>query len=537
MKRLKGWPIYLSLTLILLLVFIAGTVALADTTVDPKDVFLKMPTSADLNKEYDGKQPAWVDFDYNINPVPTLWVNDKSKGEDGLGLVYLDIYRQNEASGQYEEYDMGRYPGNMEGPGFNMDAAGFFNYGPRYGERYFSLKTVFVGKYKAVWLIPIYGTNTENFNEYEYVSYEVEFEITPPGVFTQVPELTRPADGKPVQAPEPAYDLSKAKAAPEAAQVQTHEYWYAYDAEAEHYAGAAINIAPSAIGKYVYRLQVTDGGDFDENVYAAFELTDPDYVEPFYRLLGDNIFDVPPTDPSKVYDGKPVTFEDMNIKYDVSRVGKTGANEWYEYIWYEPNRYGSFTNAIGELQGGGIGPSEPGTYNFQFGVHGDEELEGFIYVKFTISPAENTPAEAALTVQPTASTVYINDQAQAFEAYNIAGSNFFKLRDLAAALNGTDKQFAVGYDDQSKAITLTGGQAYTPVGGELAEGDGTAKNAAITASSISLGGQELELTVYNIGGNNFFKLRDLMQALDVYVGYDEETKNISVDTSREYVEP
>ena len=138
------------------------------------------------------------------------------------------------------------------------------------------------------------------------------------------------------------------------------------------------------------------------------------------------------------------------------------------------------------------------------------------------------------TVNPTTSTVSLNGAVKAFEAYNIGGNNYFKLRDLAFTLNGTEKQFAVGYDEATKAITLTGGQPYTAVGGEMAPGDGNAKTATPTPSKIYLNGNELNLTVYNIGGNNFFKLRDLMEAIDVYVGYDSATNAIALDTGRGY---
>jgi hypothetical protein len=386
----------MALTLVLILAFSAA--ACAETDADPKDVFVKMPTAKDLTKEYDGKQPAWVEFGYDINAEATLWVNDKSKGEDGLGLVWLDIYRWNETTGTYEEYDMGRYPGNMEGPGFNMEKAGFFNYGPRYGARYYSEKTIFPGKYKAVWLIPIYGTNTENYNVYDYVEYEVEFEITEPGIFTAVPELSGNAGGKPVEAPKPAYDLSKIGYNGNTDDVETKIYWYKFDAEKEDYAGGeALESAPGEPGKYVYRLRVTDGKNLDENLYAEFELTDPNKVELFYDARYADIFVLPPNDPSKVYDGRPVTFEDMGLKIDLSRIGRqdTRAEDiWYEYIWYEPNRYGKYTDAIREFQGKETGPTEPGTYRFQWGVHGpDDSFEGHIYILFTISEAspENAP--------------------------------------------------------------------------------------------------------------------------------------------------
>jgi len=144
-------------------------------------------------------------------------------------------------------------------------------------------------------------------------------------------------------------------------------------------------------------------------------------------------------------------------------------------------------------------------------------------------------APSARTVYPTASTVFVNGKDTAFEAYNIGGYNYFKLRDLATVLNGTQKQFSIGYDSSTKAITLTSGQPYTTVGGEMVQGDGKPKTAMLTPSRIYFDGRELNLLVYNIGGNNFFKLRDLMETVDVFVGYDNETKAITLDTSRGYL--
>ena len=140
----------------------------------------------------------------------------------------------------------------------------------------------------------------------------------------------------------------------------------------------------------------------------------------------------------------------------------------------------------------------------------------------------------AATANPTPSTVFLDNTVRVFEAYNIGGSNYFKLRDLAYAVSGTAKQFSVGYDNASKAITLTSGQPYTANGSEMAQGDGKAKTATPTPSRIYFDGRELNLTVYNIGGSNFFKLRDLMELADVYVGYDNATKAITLDTSRGY---
>ena len=141
------------------------------------------------------------------------------------------------------------------------------------------------------------------------------------------------------------------------------------------------------------------------------------------------------------------------------------------------------------------------------------------------------------TVEATSSTVFINGSATSFEAYLINDNNYFKLRDLAFALNGTEKQFEVSYDESSEAITMAAGEPYTPVGDEMEKGDGAAKIAMLNAGiNIALNGEPVEITAYLINDYNFMKLRDVMSLLDVYVGYDEETLNITIDTSRTYAE-
>jgi alpha-tubulin suppressor-like RCC1 family protein len=152
-------------------------------------------------------------------------------------------------------------------------------------------------------------------------------------------------------------------------------------------------------------------------------------------------------------------------------------------------------------------------------------------VKLPNAPVSDVVAKS------TASTVYVNGEAKGFEAYNIDDSNYFKLRDLAYVLNGTGKQFSVSYDNKTMGITLTSGNPYVSIGGEMTQGNGQAKEATPTASKIFLNGNGLNLKVYTIGGNNFFKLRDLMKSLDVYVGYDSATNAITLDTSKGYVEP
>jgi hypothetical protein len=148
----------------------------------------------------------------------------------------------------------------------------------------------------------------------------------------------------------------------------------------------------------------------------------------------------------------------------------------------------------------------------------------------------STPMPTGQTVSPTASMVVVDGKPTAFEAYNIGGNNFFKLRDIAYAVNGTSKQFSVGFDGAANAITLTTGQPYAAAGGEMAQGDGRAKAANPATAKVFLDGKELNLTAYNIGGNNFFRLRDLMQALDIGVSWEPATSTIGIVTSISYSE-
>jgi hypothetical protein len=187
-----------------------------------------------------------------------------------------------------------------------------------------------------------------------------------------------------------------------------------------------------------------------------------------------------------------------------------------------------------------------GTYNIEFWLNAEEQKypefyddnhltlilyrDSRIYIGFVKS---ETPAPA-LTAKPTASKVLVNGASKSFDAYNISDNNYFKLRDLAYVLNGTEKQFAIGYDAATKAITLTSGQAYTPVGGELTgKGDGV-KTPKPTASKIYLDGKEVSFTVYIIEGNNYFKLRDVGEAFDFGVNWDGANQTIVIDTSKGY---
>lgn len=143
---------------------------------------------------------------------------------------------------------------------------------------------------------------------------------------------------------------------------------------------------------------------------------------------------------------------------------------------------------------------------------------------------EDTTAPAGPQVQLSSQSVTVDGQAVATEVYNIDGNNFFKLRDVAAMLADTGAKFSVDYDAVARAISAKSGGDYAATGDELKTGEDKSATCVVSDQSIVVNGETLKVDVYNIGGNNFFKLRDLGEALDFGVGYDDASRTVTITT-------
>ena len=185
------------------------------------------------------------------------------------------------------------------------------------------------------------------------------------------------------------------------------------------------------------------------------------------------------------------------------------------------------------------------TYNYMLVLTNRPDYKNETVAKPSGAVDTTVPAPATnVKAQPTPSKVFINGKEVAFEAYNINGNNYFKLRDVALALRGTEKQFEVVWDPtivmEIQGKTFNGGvsmyskKPYTTVGGEMKKGDGVEKDGVLTTSPIILDGRLITPTAYNIKGNNFFKLRDLGDAFDFNVSWDGNLKAVVVNTSESY---
>lgn len=147
-----------------------------------------------------------------------------------------------------------------------------------------------------------------------------------------------------------------------------------------------------------------------------------------------------------------------------------------------------------------------------------------------------TSPKASATATRSKSSVMVNGNKISVDAYTIDGSNYFKLRDIAMAVNNTRKQFEVTSDAKKNTLNITSNQAYTPTGIELsASGNTNSKTGVTTSTKITLNGQEISVTGYNIGGNEYYKLRDIAKSLDFNLVWNAATHTINMDTSNVYI--
>ncbi len=144
-------------------------------------------------------------------------------------------------------------------------------------------------------------------------------------------------------------------------------------------------------------------------------------------------------------------------------------------------------------------------------------------------------ASTSVQAAPTSSNVLVNGEEVVFQAYNINGYNYFKLRDLAMALDGSNKQFEVIWDGTNNEILLFSSQPYTQIGGELtSSGQDSIAQAFLTTPKIYLNGKKTILTTYNIAGYSYYKLRDLAGMIGFGVTWDGVRNKISIDSSKTY---
>jgi transglutaminase-like putative cysteine protease len=140
------------------------------------------------------------------------------------------------------------------------------------------------------------------------------------------------------------------------------------------------------------------------------------------------------------------------------------------------------------------------------------------------------PAATPEPARPFAGSVSVNGILAGTGAYNIDGSNYFRLRDIAAMLGGSGLDFGVGWDAGSRTVSIRRGEAYVPDGTELSGGPASNAMAVLPDTAVTVDGRAVFAGVYNIGGSNYFRLRDLGGIIGFSVDYDESSKTVLIST-------
>lgn len=117
-------------------------------------------------------------------------------------------------------------------------------------------------------------------------------------------------------------------------------------------------------------------------------------------------------------------------------------------------------------------------------------------------------------------------------AYNINDNNYFKLRDIANVLKGTSAQFDVVWNQAAGAVEIITDAPYS-TDEEVTKEVFEKPEAVLSSSPVYKNDVQTIMTAYNIGGNNFFKLRDVAQTIDFGLVWSEEN-GICINTEQSY---
>lgn len=120
----------------------------------------------------------------------------------------------------------------------------------------------------------------------------------------------------------------------------------------------------------------------------------------------------------------------------------------------------------------------------------------------------------------TRQTLLFNKEKVNLEVYNIDGDNYFKLRDVAFLLMDTKYEVSLDFNTYFRSIYAKCGGTYVPNGDEMLTGTDMSSKCVVSNWDIIVDGTYVPCKVYNIGGNNFFRIRDLGSAFGFGVDYD-----------------
>lgn len=185
---------------------------------------------------------------------------------------------------------------------------------------------------------------------------------------------------------------------------------------------------------------------------------------------------------------------------------------------------GNITLIAGDVNGSAGNITAPnGTVEINLAsARGVGTITGACVNKHIGAPAQEIKAQSIPNVT-------VNGAAASCAACEINGDVYVRLRDLACALSGTEKQFQLEwFDDVSGAeITLKSGQPCTKAGKPVIL---TGTNTATSTSwNIYLDNKAQSITSYSVEGVNYFNVAQLAEVLNFRLSWNTDSGTLKID--------
>lgn len=146
--------------------------------------------------------------------------------------------------------------------------------------------------------------------------------------------------------------------------------------------------------------------------------------------------------------------------------------------------------------------------------------QGYEFAYLSSLPQLNTGVVKAI---PSSCKFYVNSKPVNITSYMFNNTNYIKLRDFAAALDGTDNEFDIDFKDNQ--IIITKNSEYSYVGSELS---GKSNVAAKQAKKTKQTFNSQSFNAYSIENNNYVSIRELCDAFGVQISYDALTNSVNM---------
>ena len=159
-----------------------------------------------------------------------------------------------------------------------------------------------------------------------------------------------------------------------------------------------------------------------------------------------------------------------------------------------------------------------------------------ILMLITIIPTAFADGAKEMKAVKSSQKITLDKEAVEVAAYNIAGSNYLKLRDVAAIMSGKKKQFNIDYNAERKLIVVETGKPYTKLESDLKPIKEASAKAILSEKEIILNGDDEDIDTAFINESNYVKLRDIAKIANFYVGYDEPTQTVILKSDEAYLD-